>query len=159
MSCFIMHPKALATLADTMQIILYGGYSSVGFDPPKSLHNALPDCRDRYGYYFSEKIFRRLYNLNAAAYAGRYRTTQEEAPDMPEVSRLAQLRDYAEGHDVLKPWHYQFAKLLDCLIYQCYEDATENDPLFLALLDLSKVFNAYLVCNNDLYYASKWGEI
>lgn len=78
---------------------------------------------------------------------------------MPTVPTLTQPRQYDNYHETLLPWHYQFCKLLDCLIYQCSEDAVQNDPLFLALIDFSRVYKSYLICNTDLYSCANWRSL
>lgn len=163
MSCFIMSEHSHATLADTLEYVLNSGFNRFGFDAPDSLHKALADCRDGYGYYNSGAIFRRLYDLNNRAYNGRYKVAPSpEAdiiPDKPAVPPLVQPRQYANYHETLLPWHYKFCKMLDCLIYQCSEDATRADPLQLALIDFSRVYKSFLVTQNDEYYNAPWGTI
>ena len=73
MSCFIMSDQAHAATANALEYILNSGFNRFGFDAPDSLYKALSDCRDRYGFYCSGLIFRRLYDLNSRAYAGATR--------------------------------------------------------------------------------------
>ena len=44
-------------LSDTLECVLNSGFNRFGFDAPDSLHKALADCRDCYGYYNSGAIF------------------------------------------------------------------------------------------------------
>lgn len=161
MSCFMMPADCLATISKTLESILNCGFNGFGFSAPSSLHDALKDCRDRYGYYSDCAIFRRLYSLNLAAYNGRYSKgpTPETIPDMPEVPALPTMRQYADHHEKLLPWHFKFCKLLDCLIYQADEDATYKAPLFLALVDFSHRYKTFLVCNMEEYQALPWGSL
>ncbi len=161
MSCFVMTADCIATISKTLESILNCGFNSFGFSAPPSLHDALKDCRDRYGYYSDRAIFRRLYSLNLVAYNGRYSKgpSPETIPDMPEVPTLTTIREYADHHEKLLPWHYKFCKLLDCLIYQTDEDATFKDSLFLALVDFSRIYKSFLVCNMDEYQALPWGSL
>lgn len=160
MSCFILSDQSHATAANVLESILNLGFNRFGFDAPKSLHNALRDCRDRYGFYCANLIFNRLHDLNSRAYAGRYKTESDTTlPLMPDVPPLVQERQRENYHEKLLPWHYKFAKLLDCEIYQSSEDATRNDPLYLALIDLSRVYNHFLTENTDDYAAAPWGTI
>lgn len=80
MSCFIMSDQAHAATANALEYILNSGFNRFGFDAPDSLYKALSDCRDRYGFYCSGLIFRRLYDLNSRAYAGRYKTDADTTP-------------------------------------------------------------------------------
>ena len=163
MSCFIMSDRSQSSLADTLEYSLNSGFNRFGFDAPDSLHKALADCRDRYGYYNSGEIFRRLYDLNNRAYNGRYKCApgQESAiiPDKPTVPPLVEPRERVNLHEKLLPWHYKFCKMMDCLIYQCCEDATRDDPLQLALIDFSRVYKSFLVVNTDEYSSAPWGTI
>ena len=160
MSCFIMSDLSHATLANSLEYILNSGFNRFGFEAPASLYNALEDCLDKHGYYNAGQIYNRLFSLNNAACAGRYKRDLENlVPDMPKVPELIQPRKYANHHETLQPWHYKFCKILDCLIYQSSEDTTRNDPLLLALVDFSRVYKSFLVSNTDEYHAAPWGII
>ena len=154
-----IRPVTAAT-ANTLEYILNSGFNRFGFDAPDSLYKALSDCRDRYGFYCSGLIFRRLYDLNSRAYAGRYKTDADTTPpEMPSVPPLVQEREREDQHEKLLPWHYKLAKLIDCEIYQASEDATRKDPLLLALIDFSRVYTHFLVSNTADYNAAPWGTI
>lgn len=163
MSCFVMSAQSHAALANTLEYILNSGFNRFGFEAPESLHKALSDCRDRYGFYDSGAIFRRLYALNNAAYDERYKSDAHQAnaeiPEMPIVPQLVEQRHYENYHENLRPWHYKFCKLLDCLIYQCSEDSTQNDPLLHALIDFSIIYKSFLVGNTEEYHSAPWGVL
>ncbi len=102
MSCFIMSDQAHAATANALEYILNSGFNRFGFDAPDSLYKALSDCRDRYGFYCSGLIFRRLYNLNSRAYAGRYKTDADTTPpEMPSVPPLVQEREREDQHEAV----------------------------------------------------------
>lgn len=160
MSCFIMTTQAHATIANSLEYILNSGFNRFGFDAPESLRNALKKCRDKYGVYSDGKIFNQLYALNKKAWAGRYNKPFNDCiPEMPSVPVLIEDRKRANRHETLLPWHYKFCSLLDCLIYQCNEDATRNDPLFLALIDFTRLYMAFLVHNTDEWHNTPCGTI
>ena len=160
MSCFMMDNRATSTLSNTLEYIMNSGFNRFGFEAPDSLHKALSDCRDRYGFYCSGLIFNRLFSLNARAYSTRYKSELDDSiPSKPEVPPLVQERQCEDYHEKLLPWHYKFAKLLDCFIYQASEDATMNDPLELALVDFSRSYKSFLVVNTAEYSAAPWGTI
>jgi len=160
MSCLMLTTQAHATIANSMEHILNLGYNRFGFEAPESLRNALEKCRDKYGFYCSGYIFKQLYTLNTKAYCGRYHTPEYiRVPDMPDVPALIEDRKYENRHETLLPWHYKFCKLLDCLIYQCSEDATKNDPLLLSLIDFSRVYKSFLVQNTEEWQSAPWGTI
>lgn len=160
MSCFMMDERAISVLSNTLESVMNSGFNRFGFEAPESLHKALSDCRDHYGFYFSEKIFSRLYILNARAYSTRYKSEWNGCvPSKPEIHSIIQERQREEHHEKLFPWHYKFAKLLDCFIYQVSEDATRNDPLTLALIDFSSSYKSFLVFNTAEYASEPWGTI
>ena len=165
MSCFIMSANALQTLAYTLECIGNHGYNFFGFEFPESLHKALSDCKDCFWHYNSYKIFAKLYILNTNAYISNLKAAEiieletELIPEKPNVPSIIELRQYAHQHDIIQPWHYQFCKLLDCLIYQCNEDATRNDPLLLALKEFSISYKSFLVSNTDEYHNAPWGMV
>ena len=160
MSSFMMSPQSHATLANSLEFMLNSGFNRFGFDAPDSLHKALQDCRDRYGFYSAGLIFNRLYALNEAATNSRYKNPAAVmVPDMPTVPPLIEERQRINQHEKLLPWHYKFCKILDCLIYQASEDATTKDPLRLALVDFSRIYKSFLVANTEEYSAAPWGAI
>lgn len=163
MSCFIISLETHASLANTLGNILNSGFNRFGFEAPESLHKALSDCRDRNGFYNSIAIYRRLYALNNIAYDGLYKSdahpANAEIPEMPSVPQLVEQRQYENYHEKLLPWHYKFCKLLDCLIYQCSEDSTQNDPLLHALVDFSIIYKSFLVGNTEEYHSAPWGVL
>lgn len=160
MSCMMLSARIHATVAETVAAIMNMGYNYFGFESPVSLFQALEDCADDFNYYDSSKIYHRLYILNNRAYNGRYKSNIIPlVPDMPTVSKLYEPRCGENHHDVIKPWHYKFAKLLDCLIYQLEEDATKKDPLVIALIEFNHNYRAFLVTNNDEYSRAPWANI
>ena len=162
MSCMMSSPKLLSSLARTVEYIGNGRYDTTGMELPGSLSYALSDCRDMYGDYDGDKVYTKLYAMNAAAYNGRYshHHTDEEAPDRPEGKRLVPLCvDYSDGHFIVEPIHYDFARCLDFYVYQCEEDATMFSELLCGMRDLSRLVNSFIVKNSDSYSGGKWGEV
>ena len=159
MSCFVLHERATATLAETIAQILNMGIGYFAFEAPESLREGLADCIDRYDYCDGRKVYKKLYRLNFDAYNGRYRELEEVAaiPNFKPVE-LAERIDY-NGHYIIQPWHYRFAKLLDCYIYQCLEDFTRNDPVVKGLTDLANRLRSFIVQNSEDYHKAPWGEI
>ena len=159
MSCFIMETRAIAALAKGMEAVLNSGYTFAGFEAPATLAEALENCRDKYGFYEEKHIFTALYDLNAAAYAGRYKENAEPAPNWPDnVPRLL-TRPVYNGYYNPGADFWKYYKLLDCMIYQTCEDATCNNALYKALVDFSRVLAAYLVRNCAAYDNAEWGRL
>lgn len=71
MSCMIMDPEPLAAVANATGTLLESGFGYFGFDATDRIYEAFRDCGSR-GFYDAEKIYRKLYAANAAAYDGRY---------------------------------------------------------------------------------------
>lgn len=164
MSCFILSERALAALADGMEKVLNMGYNFAGLDAPRSLRDALEEnSADKYGFFDTKDIYTQLYKLNARAYSGRYPydPADETPPDFPAVSPLLQRVEWDGKTHCFKitPDHFKYLKLLECLIYQCAEDATDRDPLYLALKEYQKNWCNFLVHNNPDYSRAPWGDL
>lgn len=161
MSCFIMNTNALSTLADGIEKVLNMGYRYCGISAPCSLFDALNGtCADIYGFFDAKMIFQQLYDLNAKAYATRYNEADITAHTESYANNVGILKrsEYGNGHFELCDWHYHFAKLLECYIYQVNEEETKNDPLELALEEFSQVWNNFIVHNTPIYHSFAWGE-
>lgn len=166
MSCFMVRNESISALAGWMESLLNGGFNTHYMEAPEMLYIELRgDCADRYGFFSAEKIFSRLYDLNARAYIGRYAKNHPEvleecypfAPVEYEENRKHRRGEWGEGHAVVSPWHYEMQKRLDCFIYQCTEDANNGNELLSALVDLSRTLAGFIVRNNDAYCAAEWG--
>ena len=165
MSAIQMESTRIAQLADYIATLNNCGFDFFGYSIPEELHRELMDCRDIYGLMAAKKVYKRLYDLNAAAVAGRYNREQEPAPDMPTVAPLHHPRDNAplETDDNFKRWyekigpeHYQLLKTLKCFTYQCNEDATANDPLYKALEKLEYILMDHIINNTPEYIKAQW---
>lgn len=160
MSCLVMGSGPLAALADYIAAQLNMGFNFFGIEAPESIYRAL--CDDCYiaGRYDEEAIYRKLHSLNMRAYVGRYSRYDEPvefiAPE-PYKPHTAYARpEYRDEHYIVATWHYHMAQRLHFIVYQCAEDATVNDPLYLALKTFSHVFDGFIVRNNEEYVAHRW---
>ena len=168
MSSFILEEKRIAQLADYIATLHNAGFDSFGYSIPEDLHKELLDCRDRYGFMEEKKIFKKLYELNAAAVAGRYNRDQEPTPEFPkDYTALHHPRQPRKAfgpedrptkyyYEEIQPWHYQLLKTLQCFLYQCNEDATYKDPLFLALKQLEPLMMNHIISNQPDYVSAQW---
>lgn len=156
MSAFLMNDDRIAQLADYITTLGNVGYDYFGYSMPELLRLALIDCMDRRGNLFVEKVFEKLYNFNAAAVSGRYKTEQEPTPSLPLYVPLIQHRS-PKCYDEIKPWHYELFKLTQCFLYQCDEDATSDTGLFKALKELESLQALHIVQNNPLWQQAAWG--
>lgn len=162
MSCMVMKPAPLMALANAVETRLNCDYNYWGFDIPSNLYQELDDCKTSYTYY-AERIYRRLYTLNAQAYngrhAGREEIADEEAPVIDGSKYIVHHEPaYREHGFAVCPWHYHLAKLLDFWLYQTAEDMTHSDPLRLAMLEFRDSLYRFIVRNSPQYIAIRWGE-
>lgn len=163
MSAFLLSENRIAQIADYLSTLYNCGFNFFGYSMPEELHNELSDCCDIYGNTNTKKIFEKLYNLNAAAVAGRYDEAQTPAPDLPKFTPLHHYREAAQDETIkrwyedIKPWHFELLKLFQCFLYQCDEDATRETDLFKALNRLEYTMLNHIVSNNPEWINSKWG--
>jgi len=83
-----------------------------------------------------------LFDLNARAVAGRYRD---------DTTAPAYAFDYPTDTTPIQ----QF-KAVQCLSYQCSEDATIDDPLLAMLNDLKAALAGHIIAELPAYNAAKW---
>ena len=163
MSAFLLNENRIAQLADYLSTLHNCGFDFFGYDMPQDLKTELLDCRDIYGNTTTKKIFEKLYNLNAAAVAGRYDKETVPAPDMPKFTPIhkpceaAHDETIARWYEAIKPWHFELLKLFQCFLYQCDEDATRETDLFKALSRLEYTMLNHIVSNNPEWINSNWG--
>lgn len=153
MSCFVMDDRAVSAIANTIDTLLFVGYNYFGFECPESLREALHGCTG------AKKIYTALYKTNLQAYNGRYRESIEEIPEFTDDCEIKKRPEYKDHHYVVQPWHYQFAKLVDCYIYQLEEEATRNSPILAGMKDLREALFRFIVGNSDEYQAAPWGSL
>lgn len=163
MSAFMLKSNRIAQLAEYIAALHNSGFDYFGYSIPETLHTALLDCRDDYGFMVSEKVYYALSDLNMRAVCGRYNEEPFIVDKMPKVSNLYHPRekgtdDTIDGwYEEIKPWHYELLKLTKCFLYQCDEDATYKDPLFLALRELETAQERHIINNIPAYKKAAWG--
>lgn len=158
MSCFVMKAEAISKIANYTEALLNMGYNFFGMEAPDSLYMALSDCRDYAGFYDSKLIYKRLLSLNLAAYSGRYGRDS----DLQELDGYKSISAFSRPvycyHYKIDRWMLEMSKRLSCYNYQCAEDATRKDDLHLAMRELEKCLNYFIVQNMAAWQTSKWGE-
>lgn len=160
MSAFILNLDTIAQLSEFINVLNYRGLDFM-FSMPQELSNAL---NIRNNTDDNEKfIFKKLYDLNLKAVNSRY-NTNDNVTDLtyPNINPIYKFPNYENiGHGKwihkIDPWHYQIFKSLRCLIYQCTEDATINDPLYIGLKVLERDLAFYIVSNQVDYIKTLWG--
>lgn len=165
MSCFVMSPNAIRSLANVLDTAL--NFFASGRDVTilsaavcdTTLTSAFADCM--YGRSYSgEMIADALYALNVKAYSARYNETispklPRRVPGQPLVTLydMPVIQDYMERP---QEWHYQLAALLDCWLYQTDEAPTRSDPKCIALLEFSRNLKSEIVTHSMQYSLRRW---
>lgn len=149
MSAFMMSNETLSMLAD----LIYRYHASNGEDLevwfPTELMIELGD-KARH----KELIFKALAELNIQSLKERY----DDIDDM--IGEV----DYVTGCDiwepivygVIKPWHYQVLKSLDCYLYQSCEGKCYETPLYKALEKLRDKWGCYIAHHQPGYESADW---
>ena len=163
MSAFMLEGERIAQLADYISALHNMGFDYFGYSMPETLHHELLDCRDNYGFMMTAKVYDRLSDLNMRAVCGRYDREPFIIGDIPTYEEIYHPRkrgtdDRVEGwYEEIQPWHYELLKLTQCFLYQCEEDATIKDPLYLALRELENLQMSHIISNVPEYKLAQWG--
>lgn len=156
MSCMIQKPENTAAIAEYIAHLLNMGFDFCGMSAPESLFNELDTCK-HVGYYEESEIYKKLRDLNRAAYVGRY---PQEIIDTSDVNykenTIDRRAEWTGEHWNIENWHYQMLKMIQFFNYQCEEDATINDPLHKAMEQLEKALMQFIVMNSEEYNAQPW---
>lgn len=156
MSCWMLSNKSKSMLADYIASVLNAGFNYHGIDAPDDLRTALNDCVVC-GYYEPSKVFEHLTDLNSHAYKERYRETPDGETDIYKAQpRFTEYREYNGQHEIIKPWHYQILKRIECFLYQCKEGDTPNELLFKGLEQLESKLMHYIVQNSQEWHDAAW---
>ena len=159
MSCIQLSTAHTAAVAHGLAFMLNGSGGMCLLAAAPELFDALHPCRYPHGSCFDDRrIFATLYELNKAAYSGRYKMEpDDELPAMPQTfPHLLHPLEWDNGHYTIDHDFYAFAKLLDSLIYQCEEDCTRNSPVLKALRLTSAALYSFIVQQYADYYNAEW---
>ena len=106
--------------------------------------------------YSGQAIFNELYWLNVRAYCGRYEDEDIAKAVPPAKFKRTNYQQYKETPEGPVRWQYQLLKTLCCYLYQCSEDATVNDPIYKAVVDLKNNL-AVAICESTRdYELAEW---
>ena len=148
MSAFYVGTESLSMLTDIISRYLVAGYNSFGFEFPSEIVTLFEGESDK-------KIFNALAGTNLNALEARY--GQKGAAEMFDG------KDYEEGHDiwenrdgVIKPWHYQLLKSIQCYLYQCSEGNVPDTPIYKAMEKLEVKLTRFIACNQPEYEKAEW---
>lgn len=135
MSTFMMSNKSLSIITNQIQRDEING-----FRIPCNLKRQISFKK---GY----EIFNMLAELNNSAVTERYGCTADV--ERHYFSNEELYKDSVYGD--IKPWMYQFVKMLDSYIYQCTEDESVETDLYKALIEYRNNWYSYLVVNSKEY--------
>ena len=164
MSVILLADYKIMQIAAFITDISMRGCENYGLSLPEDLARELRDCRDYYGDLDAYKVYRKLFNLNYAAYAGRYKDAEElealpKAPEFKPIHHMIERIHDEEArrwYDDIQPWHYELLKLIQAFNYQCDSDATYQEPLFKGLKSLETALMSQIVMNNPNYVRAAW---
>lgn len=167
----IQKSENTAKLAEFISMCGNSRRESYGYIVPESLLTALDavGARDNFGYCNPEKVYYALCDLNFKAYSGRYEGRYEPG----EISEYKysggdalrpvwdcgepdERGNYGRGHWTITPEHFQMYKTAQFFCYQCDEDTTYTDTLFVAMKQFESNFAAFIVGNLPEYMGAKW---
>ena len=163
MSAFMLEGERIAQLADYISALHNMGFDYFGYSMPETLHYELSDCLDNYGFMMTAKVYDRLSDLNMRAVCGRYDREPFIIENIPTYTQIYHPKEKGTDERVkgwyeeIKPWHYELLKLTQCFVYQCEEDATIDDPLYLALKELIYLQMSHITANAIDYKLAVWG--
>lgn len=133
MSCFIMEPESIYSIACVIaqQLVPSKSISICRLPDDFVLEANLRDCADATGFYSPVKIAEKMYEVNALAYSGRYKDAGfMPTPDFSSFSPLPKpIPAWKNFEPVAQPFHYRLFKLVQCWMYQTYEEKTYDHPL------------------------------
>ena len=166
MSCFVMLPESIWKMAYTLEAIMnaakFCGTSSIttiAIGPTKCCQ-AFADCLIC-DCYEAKLIAAALWDINQAAYAGRYNDPDKYCPLPDKYSRrahcLVQPVVVVDHQERAQEWQYHLARLLDCWLYQTAEDATYKDKKRLALQEFTRNLKNEIVTHSAEYNSFQWG--
>ena len=150
MSAFMMSNETLSMLAD----LIYRYHASKGEDLevwfPAELLIELGDK-----VYFRELIFKALADLNVKSLKERYGNDVDDMIGEVDFIRGCDIWE-PSVYGVIKPWHYQVLKSLDCYLYQSCEGKCYEDPLYKALEKLRDKWGCHIAQHRPGYELADW---
>ena len=156
MSCFLVEEKTVAAIADYIEKLCNCGFEYNGMSCPESLRAEIG-----FGFVNARNIYYQLIELNRRAYFGRYKNENENDYVVEEYKPhdISRRTEYEAGHFKIEYWHYNILKQLSCFIYQCNEDANNENDLLKGLEDLEKSLAWFIVSNSAEFNRAEWGSV
>lgn len=177
MSCFVMKEENIAALACAVNDVMRGGSRVFGFGLPEPdiMKLAFGDC---FGVELApdgvterEKdslagIYRRLYEVNLAAYMERYGDEApledgytSHAPELPQPLAEYAIHPKRETRLYLQPEaaHFHLVKLCECYLYQTMEGAICDHIVRKAIEFIRDGLCRAIVHSTAAYDAGPWG--
>jgi len=167
MSCFVMNPESLATIAGfTADLLDQAKYhnNTFGISPPCDLTQRFTELgayNKRDGVFSAGAIYVMLYKLNFEAFHNCYNGRHDE--DYPAAAPNLKIHEHRihkpfvyleRGKYQVQGWEPTMAGLIDTWLYQTCERGTKDSPLRNAMQQLNSRIYAFIVQNHPSY---AWG--
>lgn len=166
MSCFVMKPERIATLAAYIAYVL--NRNEFTLYPEDGLYQ-FADCTlpDETTFFDEEKIYRKMYLFNVEAYRERYPDEPNENPDFvpefrpdraavpPKIWHRGDSRKI--GYWTITPEHYALFKSLECYLYQTAEGKCLDSDFRKELKFLRDDLQSFIVFNTPEFVLAEWG--
>ena len=160
MSCFIVSPETVATIANYIADYITGGYNATGIFVSVP-HDFIRTVTVN-GKINAKQIFLRLYALNYMAYEERYQGEREENL----LKCLENMQNFEANnkkiHSVpngkIQPYHWQLLKSMECYLYQCSEsEKLMHHPTFETVKAFETALTKLIICAMPEYEKAVWG--
>lgn len=155
MSAFMMSNETLSMLTDLIYRYHASGGEDFGVWFPTELMIELGDKAK-----YKELIFKTLAELNIQSLTERYDNADDMFNEVDYVTGCdiwePETYDREYGIQMIKPWHYQVLKSLDCYLYQSCEGKCYELPLYKALEKLRDKWGSYIAHNHPDYELADW---
>lgn len=155
MSCYFVGENSIYQLACYLQSLKEIGFDYFGYSINETLGYELKNS--------TKEIYEQLAELNMRAVNDRYEKNQIYQPydviRKKDIEYIYHSREWNSEQkvEVIKPWHYQLLKKLQCFTYQCSEDINRDNKLLKGLEKLETQIAMYIVNNQPEYEKALWG--
>lgn len=159
MSCFIVNPETVATIANYIADYITGGYNATGIFvsiPDEFIRNVTAKEN------IAQQIYLRMYALNYMAFETRYEGRHSESLAVC-IDNMGKFEDHDKSiHKArtgkVEPYHYQLLKSMQCYLYQCNESEKLADSLtFKVVKKFEDALMNLIVCAMPEYDKAVWG--
>jgi len=147
--------ECLSMMTDIIARYGDGGYSDFGFDLSAELKEVF-DFGDNWGT--KEKVFQMLRQMNVDAIKANYDDYEELIDDIgyDPGCDIWEEREFEDGHEKLKPWHYKLLKALHYYIYNSSHLVNYDTELYKGIEEYIHLIEHFIACNQTEYVDTSW---